>query len=230
MANDILPTRVAAWRVSAERPALLRLLLVLSLFIAADGAAVLVWRGTSSAAANTGSLASLPGPGAAAATVPVHDPAPVAVNIDSIGVHAGIVNLVLGHDGTLGVPGDFGAVGWWSQASTPGAPGAAVLVGHVDSYKSAAVFYRLRDLAPGATVAVRRADASTVTFVVDALRQYPKDRLPTQLLYGPTAAPTLRLITCGGAFDRTHHSYEDNVVAFAHLQAPPPAAGRAKAE
>jgi hypothetical protein len=32
---------------------------------------------------------------------------------------------------------------------------------------------------------------------------------------GPTAGPALRLVTCGGAFDRSTRSCMDNVVVFA---------------
>ncbi|MEU6076395.1 class F sortase, partial [Micromonospora sp. NPDC047074] len=44
---------------------------------------------------------------------------------------------------------------------------------------------------------------------------YPKDRFPTDLVYGPNAAAGLRLITCGGRFDRHIGGYVDNVVVFA---------------
>jgi hypothetical protein len=36
-------------------------------------------------------------------------------------------------------------------------------------------------------------------------------------VYGPTALPELRLITCTGDFDRSAHSYLDNLVVTAHL-------------
>ncbi|HEU5417805.1 MAG TPA: hypothetical protein VFV41_08950 [Streptosporangiaceae bacterium] len=48
---------------------------------------------------------------------------------------------------------------------------------------------------------------------------YAKDDFPTRLVYGPTSAPELRLITCGGPFDGAARSYLDNVVAFARLAA-----------
>jgi hypothetical protein len=46
---------------------------------------------------------------------------------------------------------------------------------------------------------------------------YPKDRFPTDEVYGDTAGAELRLITCGGAFDRGAGSYTDNVVVDAVL-------------
>ena len=53
--------------------------------------------------------------------------------------------------------------------------------------------------------------------VVTAVEQYPKDAFPTEEVYGPTPTPELRLITCGGAFDRSTGHYVDNIVAFGHL-------------
>jgi len=36
-------------------------------------------------------------------------------------------------------------------------------------------------------------------------------------VYGDTATAQLRLITCGGTFDSTAHSYNDNIVVYASL-------------
>ena len=46
-------------------------------------------------------------------------------------------------------------------------------------------------------------------------QQVAKEQFPTAAVYGPTARSELRLITCGGRFDRTAHSYTDNVVVEA---------------
>ena len=42
-----------------------------------------------------------------------------------------------------------------------------------------------------------------------------KDAFPSERVYAPTTGPSLRLITCGGRFDRSVRSYEDNVVVYA---------------
>jgi hypothetical protein len=46
---------------------------------------------------------------------------------------------------------------------------------------------------------------------------YLKTKFPTKSVYGHTSYPALRLITCGGPFDRVAGSYRDNIVVFAHL-------------
>ena len=45
----------------------------------------------------------------------------------------------------------------------------------------------------------------------------PKAHFPTKLVYGRTAVPTLRLITCGGRFNQATGHYVDNFIVFARL-------------
>jgi hypothetical protein len=113
------------------------------------------------------------------------------------------------------VPADASVPGWYALGPWPGEPGAAVVVGHVDSAYGPAVFYRLGEVAPGSLVRIASADASAVEFRVYAVREYPKSAFPTTLVYGPTAVPELRLVTCGGQFDSASGHYLDNVVVFA---------------
>jgi hypothetical protein len=54
-------------------------------------------------------------------------------------------------------------------------------------------------------------------FTVTAKEQYDKDDFPTERVYGPTAGPELRVITCAGTFDRTTRSHSDNLIVFATL-------------
>jgi hypothetical protein len=56
-----------------------------------------------------------------------------------------------------------------------------------------------------------------VTFSVDWLGSFPRSDLPTQLVYGPTDYPALRLITYGASFDRRAAAYPNNIIVFAHL-------------
>lgn len=51
----------------------------------------------------------------------------------------------------------------------------------------------------------------------DGVRRYPKDRFRTGLVYGDINYAGLRLLTCGGAFDRATGHYVDNIVVFAAL-------------
>lgn len=154
-----------------------------------------------------------------AVTVAPAPPAPAAppvhVSIPAIGVSSALVDLGLARDGTLQVPTDFATVGWYTRGPAPGEVGPAVLAGHVDSKDGPAVFFRLRELTPGAIVEVARADGSSARFRVERVEQYAKNAFPTQEVYGPDPRRALRLITCGGLFDEAAHHYRDNIVVYA---------------
>ncbi|MDP9406384.1 MAG: class F sortase, partial [Actinomycetota bacterium] len=141
--------------------------------------------------------------------------APTRVTAPAIGLTADLVPLGLLADGTLEVPDDPHVPGWYTGGPAPGDPGPAVIAGHVDSQTGPAVFFRLPQLRRGDEVGVGQADGTEVLFRVDRVERHPKDRFPTAAVYGPVPAAELRLITCGGEFDRRSSHYVDNVVVFA---------------
>lgn len=144
-------------------------------------------------------------------------PPPVSVSVPSVGLASSLVPIGVDGTGALVPPADYGQAGWFDAGVAPGGVGPAVLAGHVDSRSGPAVFYRLEDIAVGADVLVGRADGSTVTFRVTRVAEYPKSSFATEEVYGPTVDAQLRLITCGGEFDRSRRSYVDNVVVYASL-------------
>lgn len=152
---------------------------------------------------------------------------PVRLVIPAAGVDAPVRDLGLNPDGTLEVPAADHAdqVGWYRNGPTPGQVGPAVLVGHYDTVHGPAVFQRLPSLHPGDRITVRRADGTTAAFRVSRLLQYPKTDFPTDLVYGDTKGPELRLITCGGTLGAGGH-WTDNIIVFAVLTAPGHSAGR----
>lgn len=130
-----------------------------------------------------------------------------------------IVKLGLNADETMEVPRDFAVAGWYQHLPTPGERGPAIISGHIDSKAGPAVFFRLRELQAGAEIRVTRADGSVAVFRVDQLEQFPKAEFPTERVYGDLDHAGLRLITCGGTFDRSIGHYRDNIVAYATLTA-----------
>lgn len=100
----------------------------------------------------------------------------------------------------------------------PGELGPSVLLGHINSASnSPSVFFHLGEREAGERIAVTRADGSTAVFAVDAVHRYAKDDFSTELVYGDIDHAGLRILTCGGAFDRTARSYLENIVVFASL-------------
>jgi hypothetical protein len=168
-------------------------------------------------------LTTDPIPAPSADVVPESAPgkqyAPIRIQIPAIAASAPVDPLGLNGDGTLQVPADFSRAGYYTGRPPPGATGPAIIVAHVDSKSGPAVFARLRDLKPGDEVTVTRADRSGVIFVIERIESHPKNAFPTRAVYDPTPGATLRLITCGGSFDRRAGHYRDNVIAFAHYRA-----------
>ncbi len=113
---------------------------------------------------------------------------------------------------------DYNKAAWYKYSPTPGQLGPSIIEGHVDSAKQGpSVFYRLGDLRPGNEVDVTLADGRVAVFTIDGVRSYSKDQFPTQVVYGNTNDPALRLLTCGGNFDASTGHYLNNIVAFGHL-------------
>lgn len=141
------------------------------------------------------------------------------LEIPAIGVSAPVISLGLDENRAMEVPTNFAEAGWYRYSPTPGETGPSVIAGHVDSHTGPAVFFRLTDLKPGDEVHVRRADGTTSTFAVQRVEQHPKDAFPHEEVYGDTAGPELRLITCGGVFDRAQRAHRDNIIVYASTPA-----------
>jgi Sortase domain len=143
---------------------------------------------------------------------------PVRLEIPAIGVTTRLIHLGLTSSGALAVPPTAAVAGWYTGSPRPGATGAAVIAGHIDSLSGPGIFYRLRLMRPGELIYVRRANHSLAVFRVTAVHMYLKSRFPTAAVYGAVPNAQLRLITCGGTFDYATGHYLSNVIVFATLR------------
>lgn len=148
---------------------------------------------------------------------------PTRVSIGRVGIGADVLPVGLGQDGGVGVPPvrEPLVAAWYDRGPAPGQAGPAVITGHVDSRfapGNRAAFYELGAVRPGDDVEVARADRRVAVFRVDSVALVPKTGFPTREVYGATTYAALRLITCGGHYDR-RTGYADNVIVYAHLVA-----------
>lgn len=147
---------------------------------------------------------------------------PMTLQIPQLRIDAPLVELRLDADGVLVPPPvtEPDVVGWYAEGVVPGAPGPALIAGHVSGrpvgtdYSVPGIFAHLADLKPGAQITIVRSGETTV-FEVYRQASYRKDAFPSDAVYGDTDGPELRLVTCGGTFDPAARSYEEDVVIFA---------------
>jgi sortase (surface protein transpeptidase) len=144
---------------------------------------------------------------------------PARVIVPSVEIDARIVGVGLQDDGEMETP-DFGLAGWYRLGPRPGEPGPAVIVAHVDSVQGPDVFNRLDELTAGDEIVVEDAIGDRARFVVRDSETIPKSELPVERIWSDGDDPVLRLITCGGEFDRAIRSYESNVIVYADAMAP----------
>ncbi|MFJ2296619.1 class F sortase [Streptomyces sp. NPDC087894] len=151
---------------------------------------------------------------------PLPPSTPLRLRIPAIKVDAPMMKLALNATGALVPPPDNNPVlaGWYAGGTVPGAVGTAVTAGHVDTSMGPGVFHGLGSVRKGATVDIVRADGRIAVFTVYAVGVYDKADFPDEKVYGPSSRPELRVITCGGPYDKKS-GYQDNVVLFAAMTA-----------
>ncbi|MEQ4719838.1 class F sortase [Nonomuraea sp. B19D2] len=172
--------------------------------------------------AATSPVPSVPGVPSGKVAAPMKAVKPTAVYIPSIGVAAPLMELGLDAQGAIENPpfDPPNQAGWYRYGAVPGQRGAAVITGHLDTRSGPAVFANLKNVKRGDQIQVLRADRSVAVFVVDKVEHTPKRNFPVKKVYAKLTYPGLRLVTCGGTFDRQAHSYLDNTIVYAHLAAP----------
>ncbi|SNX61094.1 sortase family protein [Streptomyces sp. TLI_55] len=175
-------------------------------------------------APTTGDVAAVgrpPGVELPPAVHPLGAARPQRIDIPGLGVQAPVIARGLDRNGAIEPPpyDQAGVVGWYAAGTGPGAAGTALMVGHVDTETRPAVFYKLSSVKPGETVRVIRDDGRVAEFTVDDVQVVARDHFDAQQAYGTrqSGRAELRLVTCGGTFDRASRSYTANVIVSAYL-------------
>lgn len=153
----------------------------------------------------------------APAAMPLARAVPTHIDIEKIGISTSVVPLGLKSNGTMYTPAVPEQTGWYKYSPTPGERGPSIIVGHVDSPRGPAVFWRLGELAPGDIISIARADGTMARFRVSGIKVFDQNNFPTQEVYGNTTFAALRLITCSGTFNADSGHYSNNTVIFAEL-------------
>jgi len=157
------------------------------------------------------------GPSGFSSPAPLAASAPTRVTVPSISAESSLVPTGLKQDGSLEVPpvSEPMQASWFDQSPTPGEVGPSIVLGHVNGGGQPGIFANLKDVVAGSQVFIDRADGQRAVFEVSRVDTIPKDSFPTDAVYNDTANPQLRLITCGGDYDRGARSYLSNVIVYA---------------
>lgn len=142
---------------------------------------------------------------------------PIRVQVPRLDISAAMQPLHLGQDEVL-VPPEYGRAGWYQEGPEPGEPGRAVIAGHVDSKSGPDVFAALRNARVGDRIVINTTAGNKILFRVDDVGLFRRSAFPSARVYGGGQTVQLRLITCGGAYDRNRGGYQSNVVVFATLE------------
>ncbi|KZE63968.1 hypothetical protein AWM68_12720 [Fictibacillus phosphorivorans] len=143
---------------------------------------------------------------------------PASIEIPALDVNTEIEKVGRLKNGQMGVPKGFDTVGWFSEGAKPGAPGNAVMAGHVDSKTGPAIFYKLEDLERGDEIIVKDNDKQTLTFVVTGKEKYDRKNAPVDKIFDYAYGSKLNLITCTGNFNRDEGTHEERLVVYTELK------------
>ena len=147
--------------------------------------------------------------------------APVGLTVEAAGIDAGIENLRV-VNGAMQDPTGPWVVAWYENLGALGTVGNIVMAGHIDYWNvGPSVFYNLAALQPGAQAVVSGDDGNAYPYTVEWVEQFDSTSIPLDDVIGPTDAPSLTLITCGGAFDYATGQYVQRTVVRANRSGPP---------
>lgn len=165
------------------------------------------------------SSSSSSGFSAADSPAPLGASVPTRVSVPSISAESSLVATGLQADGSLEVPpvSQPMQASWFDGSPSPGETGPSVILGHVNGNGQQGIFAKLSEVVAGAEVIVDRADGQRAIFQVSRVDTIPKSSFPTDAVYNDTPNPQLRLITCGGQYDRANRNYLSNVIVYADL-------------
>ena len=156
--------------------------------------------------------------GPESAAMPASEPA--TISVPAIDVESEVMQLGLQDNGLIEVPPyQYGSpAGWYVHSPTPGELGPSVILGHRNGLEGGpGIFADLPQIQLGDSVEVTRQDGTRATFTIYRTDLVDKgEGFPTLDVYGNTAEPEIRLITCDGLNSETG-ILEDNFIAYGEL-------------
>ncbi|MBB5833271.1 sortase domain-bontaining protein [Kribbella italica] len=159
------------------------------------------------------------GIGTKAAQLPTltEGPQPNRLQIGSADLDIPVLAVGVAKDGQMELPPNPNTIGWYRFGPAPGDQrGSVVLGGHLDSKEfGKGPLVRLSKLEPGDSITVRSSNNSVATYRVEKVEDVRKTALALGQVFDRGSEPRLRIVTCGGPYDRNGGGYRDNLVVTA---------------
>jgi LPXTG-site transpeptidase (sortase) family protein len=142
---------------------------------------------------------------------------PSNLRIPRLDVDADVEHVGWTEDGNMDSPENWEDVAWFQYGYFPGAPGNAVIAGHLDSTTGPAVFAYLHMMEVGDEIYVTGDDGRTLTFQVTEVESVLAEEAPLDRVFGPSDTPKLNLITCEGHYDPDEEDYDHRLIVYTEL-------------
>jgi LPXTG-site transpeptidase (sortase) family protein len=141
---------------------------------------------------------------------------PARLRIPALNIDTNVESVGL-HNGNMDVPNNIWNAAWLNSSVRPGDAGTAVIDGHKDSVKGAAIFWSLGQLKAGDRIYVSDQYGWELTFEVSEVAAYDLASAPVDRIFNSGDGAFLNLITCDGNFVRDQHSYDKRLVVYTRL-------------
>lgn len=144
------------------------------------------------------------------------EPEPTRFAAGSVGIDLPVKSYGVDDAGFMLLPETVDQVAWYAYSARPGdGAGTTVLAAHVDTAaEGLGPFARLEDLREGDDLSLTDADDRVRSYVVTSVEEVDKAEVPLDRVFRRDGEPELKVITCGGRFDR-RTGYSDNVIVSA---------------
>ena len=145
---------------------------------------------------------------------------PKLIIMPTIGAEGFIQKVGTDQNKQVAVPNNIHLAGWFTDSVRPGDKGLSILDGHVDGVNTKeGVFGRIAKLAVNDLFGIELGDGKKLSYKVIAVASIDENKAAAVLFsQNPKIVSQLNMITCGGKFNRTTHSYDKRVIVSAELQ------------
>lgn len=141
---------------------------------------------------------------------------PSRLIIPALDIDANIQEVGITYGGNIGVPNNFTDVAWYKYGPVPGAPGTAIINGHLDNGLALpGIFKHLDSIGSGDEIDIADESGKLAKFTVETTDSYFYKKMPMTDIFTTAGKPRLALITCTGTWVSSDRTYDHRLVVIA---------------